>query len=637
MAEPVTFKYRAFLSYSHADMRWAKWLHAALEGFRIDKDLVGRAAPYGPVPKTLRPIFRDREDFSGGHSLTDATIAALDASAALIVLCSTVSASRSAVNEEVRLFRSRHPDRPVIPVIVEGTWPDNFPLALRWELAADGTITDRAITILGPDLRDSGDGKSLGLAKVVAGITGLGTDEVFRRAERERRRKGRVRNVVVAVLALLAIAATGSAAYAWQQLKTNEAFLTATLKRATEIVNTAVAQAEKYNVPRAATLELLGKAEGLFDDMARLGRPTPELRYQKAWMLIEFARNYDILGDTGKRFARANEAYQLLAGLAAEKPDDQTYQRDLSVAYDEVGDVLVAQGNLPEALKSFRASHDTLDRLAQADPNNAGWQRDLSISQEKVGNVLVAQGNLPEALTSFRASLAIRERLAQADPGNAQWQRDLSISQEKVGDVLVAQGNLPEALTSFRASLAIRERLAQADPGNAQWQRDLSVSNERLGDVYLAQRDLAAALEQYRASLNRMIPIRDADPSNMDLQRFTSVTLTKVGNVLVAQGNLPEALKCFREDLAIAERLAQADPNNAGWQRDVAVSHGKLATIYFRQSETIEALVELRAGRAIMAALVERAPSSAQWKNDLTWFEMQIAALDGQARDAAGK
>src|SRR6185503_4515870 len=102
MAAPVDFKYRAFLSYAHADVRWAKWLHASLEGFRVDKDLVGRETRLGSVPKALRPIFRDREDFSGGHSLTDATIAALDASAALIVVCSPVAATRPAVNEEVR-------------------------------------------------------------------------------------------------------------------------------------------------------------------------------------------------------------------------------------------------------------------------------------------------------------------------------------------------------------------------------------------------------------------------------------------------------------------------------------------------------------------------------------------------------
>jgi hypothetical protein len=44
------------LSYSHRDKAWAKWLHAALEGYRIEKDLVGRETPVGPVPKTMRPI-----------------------------------------------------------------------------------------------------------------------------------------------------------------------------------------------------------------------------------------------------------------------------------------------------------------------------------------------------------------------------------------------------------------------------------------------------------------------------------------------------------------------------------------------------------------------------------------------------
>src|SRR6516165_11933009 len=88
VSEAVPFKYRAFLSYSHRDKARAKWLHAALEGYRIDKDLDGRETPAGPVPKTLRPIFRDREDFSDGHSLSEQTLAALEASQFLIVVCS---------------------------------------------------------------------------------------------------------------------------------------------------------------------------------------------------------------------------------------------------------------------------------------------------------------------------------------------------------------------------------------------------------------------------------------------------------------------------------------------------------------------------------------------------------------------
>jgi TIR domain len=112
-----------------------------LKGFGIDKDLVGRDTMMGPAPKTLRPIFRDREDFSGGHTLKDATIAALGQSATLIVLYSPVFGQEPYVNEEVRLFKSRHPDRRVIPVIIEGIPPENFPTALRYEVMTEGTVT----------------------------------------------------------------------------------------------------------------------------------------------------------------------------------------------------------------------------------------------------------------------------------------------------------------------------------------------------------------------------------------------------------------------------------------------------------------------------------------------------------------
>jgi hypothetical protein len=80
VADSAAIRYCAFLSYSHRDTAWARWLHKALESYRIDKDLVGRETPAGSVPKTLRPIFRDREDFSAGHSLSAQTVAALEAS-----------------------------------------------------------------------------------------------------------------------------------------------------------------------------------------------------------------------------------------------------------------------------------------------------------------------------------------------------------------------------------------------------------------------------------------------------------------------------------------------------------------------------------------------------------------------------
>jgi hypothetical protein len=214
MPESTQLKYRAFLSYAHVDALWAKWLHVHLEAFRIDEDLVGRKTSLGVVPRALRPIFRDRDDFSGGQKLIDATIAELDQSAALIVLCSAISAQRPAVQQEVRLFRSRHPERPVVPVIVDGAFPANFPPALQFEVGRDGAITDRPVTFLGPDLREAGDGKNLGLAKVVAGLTGLDTDVVFRRAERQRHRRRRILTAVTFAIFIVVLSLGG-----WAELQ----------------------------------------------------------------------------------------------------------------------------------------------------------------------------------------------------------------------------------------------------------------------------------------------------------------------------------------------------------------------------------------------------------------------------------
>lgn len=191
MPDPIALKYRAFISYSHADTDWARWLHCGLEAFKIDKDLVGRETAAGTIPQALRPIFRDRDDFTAGKSLNEQTLAALDASHALIVVCSPDSAKSNYVNEEARLFQSRHPERPVIPLIVAGKPGDAehecFPPALKFKVDTKGRITKKKTELLAADARDEGDGKDLALAKVIAGLLGLSSDDVFRRAERERR------------------------------------------------------------------------------------------------------------------------------------------------------------------------------------------------------------------------------------------------------------------------------------------------------------------------------------------------------------------------------------------------------------------------------------------------------------------
>ena len=94
--------------------------------------------------------------------------------------------------------------------------------------------------------------------------------------------------------------------------------------------------------------------------------------------------------------------------------------------------------------------------------------------------MLEAQGNLPEALKSYRDSLAIRDRLAKADPGNAGWQRDLAVSHGKFASCLPAAGREDAGEGWLGEGLEIMQRMTALSPDNATWKKDLAWFEEQI-------------------------------------------------------------------------------------------------------------------------------------------------------------
>ena len=378
---PLAIKYRAFISYAHADTRETRWLHKQLEAFKIDRDLVGRPTPGGPIPKSLRPIFRDRDDFTAGHTLSGQTLAALDASAALIVICSPACAKSHYVNEEIRLFKQHHPDRPVIPVIIAGR-PASSPLPVP--LRGEG--------------RDSG-------ARSVTGVEGEGQQQ-----------------------AKVALWATPHALPA--------------------------------AAPHPDPLPMPEQSMGIGDDIECF---PPALRF--------------LVDANGTITASPAEV------LAADIRDDGD-GRALAVAKVVASLIGVSTDEVRKRQEiAWRRTTTIASRLAKGDPGNAGWQRHLSVSYEKVGDVWKAQGNLPEALKSYRDSREISERLAKADPGNAGWQRDLAINYQKLGLTLQQQGSRDDALANFRSGSTIMTRLTALSPDNAIWKSDAAFFAARIAKL----------------------------------------------------------------------------------------------------------------------------------------------------------
>ena len=233
--------------------------------------------------------------------------------------------------------------------------------------------------------------------------------------------------------------------------------------------------------------------------------PEPEDLDAKHTNAVAMLQDGELLREEGQRVNVAldetQKALEIFRTLRAQNPDNPSYQRDIALGYERLGDVYHDQGNLERALKNYNDGLAIREKLATQAPENPDLQRALSLSNDEVGGVLRQKGDLAGALKKYDEGLAIAQKLTTQDPSNASWQRDLSVSYNEVGDVLSDQGDLTGALKNYNDGLAIREKLATQAPDSADWQRDLYVSYNALGGVLRQKGDLEGALKNYNAGL----------------------------------------------------------------------------------------------------------------------------------------
>ena len=160
---PQEYKYWGFISYSHADEKWADWLHKSLETYGVPKQLVGKPTKYGPIPKRAFPIFRDRDELPSSADLGDKLTAALTGSRYLIVICSPRAVASQWVNEEIKTFKSLGREAQVLCLIVDGEpyaslnpqlgLEECFPEPVRYQVDENRHLTDIRTEPLAADAR----------------------------------------------------------------------------------------------------------------------------------------------------------------------------------------------------------------------------------------------------------------------------------------------------------------------------------------------------------------------------------------------------------------------------------------------------------------------------------------------------
>ncbi|MBR4195750.1 MAG: toll/interleukin-1 receptor domain-containing protein [Synergistaceae bacterium] len=182
MPENQSFKYYAFISYSHKDQKIAKKLHKHLEHYHLPSAL-RKSNPN--LPKKLSPVFIDESDLVARGTLWTGIQANLDRSNYIILICSPSSAKSQYVNDEVKYFIDSGRINHIIPLIVEGVPhsgdPDTecFPPTIL--------ALPREQELLGIDLQKFRMHEAF--IRVIATLLKLDIDDFIARNARERKRK----------------------------------------------------------------------------------------------------------------------------------------------------------------------------------------------------------------------------------------------------------------------------------------------------------------------------------------------------------------------------------------------------------------------------------------------------------------
>lgn len=558
------FRYWAFISYSHQDASWGRWLHRALETYRVPARIVGQPIAAGAIPARLAPVFRDRDELPTATDLDRTVAEALRQSWALVVVCSPAAAQSRWVNEEVREFQRLGRGARIHCLIVDGA-PDAlagscFPPALReghWQ-------SGRAGEPIAADVRRGGDGKSDARLKLVAGILGIRFDTLVQREhQRGYRRMAWLASGAVCALAVLAVFT----------------FLTVTSRRD--------AEAQRSH------------AEGLVE-----------------FMLGDLRRKLQPEGKLGTLDAVGKEA---LAYYAAQDPAslDADALARRARALHLIGDVYDQRGELDDALGVFRqAAASTAELLARA-PGDAQRIFDHAQSVYWVGLIAFQRGQIPAAQGAFESYAELAGRLVALDAANPAWQAEVEYADNSLGALLLDRGRTAEAEVRFTRVLQIAQDLATRQPNDSARRFELAQAHAWMADVRVAQSRLGDAIAERVTEVGLYEGMLSDDGKNRAARAGLMVAERELARIAGLRGDSQLALVQLRRATAIGNELLDSDPDNAVTHAQASAAFASLAEVLQDGGDMQAAQAAIARAHQLAAAAVKRDASVVDWQTRL--------------------
>lgn len=578
MSAPAA-KYWAFISYSHRDVRVATALQRALETYRLPKRLVGTRTAAGEVPPRLKPVFLDRDELQAGTDLKAIVGEALAQSRCLIVVCSPHSARSEWVNREIIEFKKLHGESRVLAVIAAGepfasrlpgrAAEECFPPALRSELTSSGFADGAPLEPIAADLRPHADGKRRATLKLVAGMVGVGADDLFHRDATRRARQ----LAFIAAASLAGMAAMGVLAVS------------------------AVSARNEAQVQR-------GEAENLLE-----------------FMLGDLRKKLDPVGRLDVLDSVGGKALAYYARQEADRLDANALGRRAR-ALHLIGEMREQRGQFDAAQSAFQRAADTTAQLLQRTPNAAQRIFDHAQSVYWVGHLARLRGQVPAAEQSFREYVRLADHLVRIDGHKLDWQVEAAYARSNVGVICLETARVPEALDIFTQQRAIWQGIAAVKPEHA---ADVANTLGWIAKAHEAQGDLARSVETQKEKMRVLESMPDAQ-TNQKVRHSLRVIYGEMARLELALGRPAASQQFALAAVQSAKALVAVDPQNKNWLEQQYVAQAILAETLIAAGDPVGARENSQASLLGSAKLVALDPKMVAWQVNLRGLSLHAAA-----------
>ncbi len=620
--------YRAFLSYSHADEKWARWLMRRLESYRVPANLVGTKGRDGPIPAKLGKFFRDRDELPSAGNLSKTINDALEKSHALIVICSPSSAQSQWVNAEIDAFREKGNEDNILSFIVDGDPASrdsgiaSFPYALI-KPESEGAPEREP---LAADARKQGDGRERAFIKLVAGLLGVGFDDLAQREAQQRHRRMAIITGASLLGMTLAVVLAVTAYIARNDAERRQA-------QAEDILGFMLGDLRK-NLTKVGRLDLMRSV----DDKATGYFATLNPRDLSDRALEEQARSLYGIGEVrvneGKNaeaMAAFRESYSRSKALYERAPKNGQRLFDLAQAQYWIGFVAWQQGRFDDAKLWLTKYRDSGIKLAAMDRNNFDWQKEpaygyqtLAVLNQSIGNNEVAKKSMQAVrnlyvdwLKKYPDDLLLNYE----DADNASW----------LGNIEFEQGNLELAESYFKENdLAIKEN-GRRDPKNARWQEYRLTSLQLLVDVQAKQGDIESARANNLIALRMAEVLTNQDKSN-NVWQF-SLGVSEYWNALLFDHNNAELANDAVSTLGGAHTVQPKNEAITRWLAKALILQGKF---WLSSDDADAAMANAQSAGRLLDGFWSAEPNERVriCKAQLLIFKAEISLKMNQQKDA---